>query len=149
MPAGSGIRGETVDEILFLNQTDEPADEGMLWYNDGSFKARDGTGLFDLRSAGGITEAQHEALDTLVHFIDETSFDEFTYLGSRPTKLTTYDQEALPRKKIREQEFIYSLGKVSQIVTKQYDASENVKMTVTETFNYSGLRVASVTRVKS
>lgn len=41
--------------------------EGEVRYNGGRFSFYDSTGEYDPRSGSGISEAQHETLDTLVH----------------------------------------------------------------------------------
>lgn len=100
-------------------------------------------------AGGGITEGQHEALDTLVHDIDETSYDEVTYLfGGRVSKYTVWTSAAKTMK-IREETYSYVFGRVSQVVVVQYDGTGAVKMTMTEVYAYSGSRVISVTRTKS
>lgn len=105
--------------------------------------------LTQLAAAGsGISEAQHEALDTLVHDIDETSYDEVTYTGSKVTKYTVW-ASAAKLLKIREETYTYSGIKVSSVVTVQYDGAGATKMTMTESYTYSGNKVASVTRTKS
>jgi len=100
-------------------------------------------------TGGGITEAQHELLDTLVHEIDESSYDEVTYGSGNLVSTYIVWETAAKMKKIREEQYTYAGSKVSQSVTIQYDGTGAVKMTVTETYTYSGSRVTSVTRTKS
>jgi hypothetical protein len=147
---GTGIRGETVDEIFFIDGTDEPANEvGTVRSVNGEFHFRDALGIFNPRTGGsGITEGQHEVLDTLVHEIDESSYDEVIYSGNNPTSYIVWETAA-KLKKIREETYSYSGGKVSQVVTIQYDGTGAVKMTMTEVYTYSGSKVTSVTRTKS
>lgn len=99
-------------------------------------------------AGGGITEPQHEALDTLTHDIDETSYDEVIYSGSTPSSYIVW-ASAAKLLKIREEQYTYAGGKVSQVVTIQYDGTGAVKMTMTEVYTYSGNKVTSVTRTKS
>jgi len=123
---------------------------GDMVFNGTSFQLRDSAGAFDPRSGGsGITEAQHEALDTIVHDIDESSYDEVTYGSGNLVSTYIVWETAAKLKKIREEQYTYSGSKVSQSVTIQYDGTGAVKMTVTETYTYSGSRVTSVTRTKS
>jgi len=98
-------------------------------------------------SAGGITEAVHEALDTIVHEIDETSYDEVTYTGSNPTNVTTWATVA-KLKKIREEQYTYASGKVTQCVTIQYDSTGAEKMRTTEVYTYTGSKITSIARTK-
>jgi hypothetical protein len=97
---------------------------------------------------GGISEVEHEALDTLVHEIDETSYEEYTYSGGNVTNFTIWASVA-KIKKIREEQYTYASNKVSQVVTIQYDDVGVAKMTMTETYTYTGNRVSSVSRVKT
>lgn len=149
MADGTGIRGETVDEILWLDQTVDPSELGMTKMVNGEFKYCDKDGTFNLRSGGGISESQHEALDTLVHEIDESSYDEVIYGSGNLVSTYIVWETAAKLKKIREEQYTYAGSKVSQSVTIQYDGTGAVKMTVTETYTYSGSRVTSVTRTKS
>jgi len=50
--------------------------------------------------------------------------------------------------KIREEQYSYVSGKVSQVITTQYDGVGAVKMTMTENYTYSGSNVTSVARTK-
>lgn len=150
MPSdGSGTRGETVDEILWLDQSTDPSELGLSRLVNGEFKFVDSLGVFNPRTGGsGITEPQHEALDTLTHTIDETSYDEVIYSGSKPSAYIVWTSAA-KLMKIREEQYTYNDGKVSQVVTIQYDGTGAVKMTMTEVYTYSGNKVTAVTRTKS
>lgn len=150
-PDGTGVRGETVDEIFFIDGPNEPANEvGTVRSVNGEFHFRDSLGIFNPRTGGsGITEGQHEILDTLVHEIDETSYDEVIYGSGNRVSAYIIWETAAKLKKIREEQYTYVGGKVSQSVTIQYDGTGVAKMTMTETYTYSGNRVTSVTRTKS
>lgn len=139
------------DEIILKDNTSgDPTEVGAIRQVGGVFRMKDAMGVFDPRSGGGgITEAQHEVLDTLVHDIDETSYDEVTYgSGGRVVSYVVWETAA-KLKKIREEQYTYVSGKVSQVVTFQYDGAGVVKMTMTEAYAYSGGKVVSVTRTKS
>jgi hypothetical protein len=103
--------------------------------------------LTDLSTGGGISEAQHEALDTLVHDIDETSYEEYVYSGSKVTSAITWTSAAKTLK-IREEQYTYSGSKVSQAVTIQYDGAGIEVMRTTEVYGFDGSKVTSVTRTK-
>lgn len=118
-----------------------PSDGQVLTYNGTTSQWESGAG-------GGITEAEHEALDTLVHEIDETSFDEVTYSGNKAMSYIVWTSAAKTLK-IREEQYTYSGNKVSQVVTTQYDGVGAVEMTMAETYTYSGSKVTSVTRTKT
>lgn len=123
---------------------------GTIYFSDGYFQLKDQLGTFNPRSGGsGITEEQHEALDTLVHEIDETSYEEYTYTGSDITNVTVWTSVAKTMK-IREEQYTYSSHRVTQVVTIQYDVSGGTKMTMTEQYTYgSGNKISSVTRTKT
>lgn len=104
-------------------------------------------------AAGGITEGQHEALDTLVHNIAESSFEEGTYSGpfNRLSNVTIWT-DGTKTTKIREVNFTYTGARVTTVVTIQYDEFGIAQDTLTETITYVGPftnRIDTVTRVKS
>ena len=103
-----------------------------------------------LASNVGITELQHEGLDTLTHEIDRTSFEEYLYTGSDVTSCITWTDNTRTLK-IREEQYTYGTGhRVTQVVTIQYTSSGAEKMRVTETYSYSSNgRVSSTQRVKT
>ena len=126
-----------------------PAENGTLVYHDGYFYVRDAYGAFNLRTAGGISEDEHEILDTLVHDIDETSYDEVTYVTGLVSSYIVWETAA-KLKKIREEAYTYTPSRlVSKVVTKQYDAAGAVKMTMTEDYTYVNNRASTITRVKT
>jgi hypothetical protein len=128
---------------------EEPTQEGGVRYVNGGFKLRDSLGVYDPRAAGtGITEATHEGLDTLVHEIDETSYEEYTYSGNRVQGAIIWTSAAKTLK-IREEAYTYSGGRISQVVTTQYNGSGASVMQMTETYTYGpGSLVATITRTK-
>lgn len=94
---------------------------------------------------GYLTEEEHRNLDQLVHNIAETSFEEITYNGSKPTNITIWT-DAGKTLKIREEQFTYSNNQVSQIVVVQYDEFGTVVETLTESLTYSGGKITSISR---
>ena len=104
--------------------------------------------LTDLLSGGtGITEPQHEALDTLNHWISETSHDVVSYTGNKITNLTTWTDNTLTTK-VREQQITYTGNKVTQTIEIQYNVSGVEIYRVVEAYTYSGNNFASVTRTR-
>jgi hypothetical protein len=87
-------------------------------------------------------------LDQLVHELAENFFEEYTYSSGNVTNATTWETSG-KLKKIREEQYTYSSGKVSQAVTIQYDGSGNEVERLTETYTYSGSKIASVTAVRA
>ena len=140
---------EEDEEIRLITNAVPPTQVGAFNFNGSAFQLRDVLGTYDPRSATGITEAAHETLDTLVHDIDETSFDEMTYVG---IQISTYIVWTSAAKilKIREEQYTYNASRnISQVVAIQYDGAGAEKMRYTEVYAYTGgNKVASITRTK-
>jgi len=155
MPRTPDNIGGPLIETEYVQFYDEynyiPTEPGTLVYHDGYFYARDAYGAFNLRKSGvGLSEEEHETLDTLVHDIDETSYEEYTYSGPDITNVTIWTSVAKV-KKIREEQYTYGVGhRVLQVVTTQYDSAGNTKMTMTENYTYTvNNRASTVARVKT
>jgi hypothetical protein len=68
--------GPTYEEGVYLESVvDDPATVGEVRLVGSDFKARDGLGIFNLRSGSGLTESAHNALRQLIHFIDDGPAD--------------------------------------------------------------------------
>lgn len=146
---GSGIRGETVDEILWLDQTEDPSEFGMTRMVNGSFRFVDGLGVFNPRSGGGgITEGEHEVLDTLTHWISETNWMEIVRSGGKVTNVINWETDA-KLKKIREMVVQRSGGKASQMDFIQYDSTGIEKVRITGVITRAAGKVASIQWTKT
>ena len=100
--------------------------EGEIRYNGGAFSFYDSVGVYDPRSGGGgISEAQHEALDTLVHNLAETSYEEITRSGGQVTDVVVWTTSGKTTK-VRETNITRSGGQLSQIVHKHYDGTGTI-----------------------
>jgi len=124
---------------------------GDMVFDGSSFVFQDYIGPFNPRNAGtGITEPEHELLDTLTHQVDETSYDEIIRgTCGRVTNITVWTSVA-KLKKVRETQISRVNGKVSQVVDIQYDAAGVEKMRATEVLTRGfGGRIVSVTRTKA
>lgn len=139
---------------LYLQNAGNRDESTLIWRDsDDDMRFKDGNNpsgvtLTELAASGsGITEAQHRDLDTLTHEVDESSYDEVIYAGNDVTQYIVWTS-ASKTLKIREDLLSYSGGKVSQIVSKQYDGSGVLKGQITETYTYSTGRIASVTRTR-
>lgn len=145
-------RIERTQDLYLIDMTGSslPAEEGQIRFLNNDIWGFVNGSVVSLTAGGsGITESQHEGLDTLVHEIDENSYDEVTYTGSDVTSYIVWTSAAKTRK-IREEQYTYGTGhRVSQCVTTQYDGTGAVKMTMTETYTYVNSRVNTVTRVKT
>lgn len=139
---------EEDEEIRLLPNTDAPTQAGALNFNGTDFVMRDALGSFNPRSGGGISEEQHEALDTLAHEIDETSEEEVVYTNGLPTRWTVWT-DASKTLKIREETYTYTANRVTQLVATQYKADgTSKKMEVTEDYTYASGRIVRVVRTK-
>ena len=80
MPTPDDLAGglTDADEILVNDTAADPSGPGRITYNGGSFKAEDGSGVFNLRSGSGLSAADHKVLRQLIHFIDDGPAEGFT-----------------------------------------------------------------------
>ncbi len=102
-----------------------------------------------LQSAGGgITEPQHEALDTLAHDLVEDSFQDHTYVGGRLTNTTIWTDSGMTTK-IREYQLTYTGSRVTTYVEIQYDGAGVELYRLTDTITYSGNRVDTIATVRT
>jgi len=126
------VPGPAEEEKLILQDEGLSADNpGEVVFTGGAFSMRDAVGVFDPRSGGGgITEAQHENLDTLVHWLSEDNYQEVVRSGGKVTSVINWTDSGKTTK-IRELVITRSSGKVSQMDFIQYDGSgvEKVRMT--------------------
>ncbi|MFQ5472599.1 MAG: hypothetical protein ACE5FA_06930, partial [Dehalococcoidia bacterium] len=106
----------------------------------------------DLAAAGsgGITEPQHEVLDTLTHELAETSYTEVVRSSGRVTDVVDWTTSAKVQK-VRELSLTRSSGLVSQIVRKHYDGAGVLiaGQTLTGTVTRTGGRVTSIDWVQT
>jgi len=119
--------GPSIEEELQLEDQGPgavPSVVGALLQADGSILARDALGTFDLRSAGGgITEAQHENLDTLVHALAEDAYLEVTRTGGQVSNVTVWTSAAKTLK-IRElTNVVRTGGRIDSYDVIQYNAA--------------------------
>jgi hypothetical protein len=146
-----------VDGYIELIDTSAPGNpldgEGRLYKktgNDGLFWIPDSGGSeVDLTSGGGMSEATHLALDTLVHELAEDYYEEYTYSGSEISNVTVWTNSGKTLK-IREYTYTYNPNHTVNVETvKQYDSGGSLLVTLTYTYAYSGTRISSITCVRS
>jgi hypothetical protein len=130
--------------IILENAGMDPAVVGEIRLNGTDFKAKDGVGIFNLRTGGsGLTEAQHKTLLQLIHFIDDGPADGFTTGATRTTTGTAFPSQILWRRadatKLVEKNLTYTGAFPTTIEWKIYAADgTTVLATVTDTISYSG-----------
>lgn len=107
------------------------------------------TGELDLVGTGaggtGITQAQHEALDTLVHNISEDTFDEI--IRDVNGKLVGVIQWTDGTKTTKVREYVVNTRGnrfINKITTIQYDAAGSEIVRLEQTINRTGSRIDSV-----
>lgn len=144
--------GPREDEELLLDEcAEDPTAPGGLRFVDGAFRMRDDSGVFDPRldSAGG--EAQHDALDTLVHDLAESSFLDLTRDSGGRIFSMVYWTNTTKTKKIREMMVTRdSQNRASVIQESQYDGTGALKGTLTTIFSRNAAgRMLSATIVET
>lgn len=139
---GVAIQNDTSNDDAVLVSRDEA---GNLTLKDAVTSLKT---LAQLAAGTGMTEEQHRVLDQLVHGLAENYYEEYTYSSGHVINATTWETSS-KLKKIREEQYTYSNGKVTQAVTIQYDGNGNEVERLTETYTYSGSRIASVTAVRA
>jgi hypothetical protein len=101
-------------------------------------------------AGGGITEPQHELLDTLTHFINENSYWDATYTDDNITTFIIWTDSG-KTKKIREWQITYDGDDlVTQVIAIQYDSAGVEKHRLTHgSFSYTDEEYQNHTAVKS
>ncbi len=102
-------------------------------------------------SGSGVTETQHENLDTLTHDLSEDYFLEYTYQTGCSIRVAsaTYYVDDTKATKIREYNFQYSGVRVSQQTTIQFDFAGSEVQRLVLDYNYNGNRIQSVSGTKT
>jgi hypothetical protein len=138
--------GPAVEEELQLEDLgQDPSVVGGITNNAGAIKAKDSVGIFDIRSGGGLSEAQHEVLDTFVHGLAEDAYIEITRSAGKVSNVTAWETSS-KLKKLREVDITRTGGRVSQLVAKLYDSggSEVTSKRLTVDITRTGGRVSSI-----
>lgn len=99
-------------------------------------------------AGGGITEAQHELLDTLTHWLDETNWQEMVRSGGKVTNAIHWETSA-KLKKVREVIITRDTGKVSQIDIIQYDSAGVEKQRLVLVITRTSGKVSSIQWTKT
>lgn len=88
------------------------------------------TKIDEITSGTGINEAQHEGLDSLTHNLVESCFTEIIRTEGRVTSIIVWSN-AGKTTKVRETNYVYTNGRVTQTILKQYDGMGTLKVTRT------------------
>ena len=136
--------GESDEEGLILSDEGvNPTVVGEFRRNGNDHLAKDGTGVFNLRSGSGLTPAAHEVLLQLIHFIDEGPAEGFTTGATKLVIGGVFPSQILWKRadatKLVEQNVTWAQAKPATIQWKMYAADgSTVLATVTDTITYSG-----------
>jgi hypothetical protein len=138
------------EELRLEQRTDgDPDIVGAMRFVSGAFRFKDAVGVFDPRTGGsGITEQQHEILDTLTHELSESHYTEVVRSGGKVSGVCEWETSS-KLKKIREAVLTRTAGKVSQVEVTQYDASGTWKAKLTGTVTRSSGKVSSIDWVRT
>jgi hypothetical protein len=146
------------DETAVVFEDTSPtvtSQEGELRYSGSFFRMRDASGEFDPRTGGGLSEAQHNALRQLIHFIDQGptdgwasgTFSESTYTGVNLDSEIWYEDNTKAKKIVELEITTYSGVLPTTEVWKIYDSDgSTVLVTLTDVITYSGVFEATRTR---
>lgn len=143
------------EELQLRDEGADPSVVGALSLNAGELKAMDSAGVFNLRSGSGLTEAQHQGLRQLIHFIDEGPADGFATGaikeclpgGSLFPTSEVWWESAAKTKKIVSLSTTWSGIMVTQEVWEVFDSDGvTVLVTVTDNIQYTGVMETSRTR---
>lgn len=135
------------DELVYV--TRDPSTGDMLFADNVVSGEKTLTQLLE-SAAGGITEGEHEDLDTLVHEIAETCYMELTRSSGKVVNIT-YWTDSGKTTKVRETVITRSAGKVSQVVETQFDAAGTAitGQTITLDITRTGGKIASIDLTES
>lgn len=106
--------------------------------------------LTDLLASGGggITEAEHEDLNTLTHALAENYYAEYTYSTNKIFNIDIW-QTISKIIKVRDFVYTYTGNKIATETVKQYNETGTLLKTLTYTYNYTGSKISNVTCVES
>jgi len=134
------------DSIQLRDRVSATGQTGTIYRKGDDLYIHDSVGELNLRTGGsGITEGQHEALDTLVHEVAEDAYLEVVRSGGKVVDMI-YWTDSGKTVKIRETNITRSAGKVSQIVRKHYDGAGVIitGQTLTGTVSRTSGQVSSI-----
>jgi hypothetical protein len=139
--------------VTFVEDGDtRPIRTRAIWPDGNDLRFRDpnnpgsGKTLTELAASagGGITEGQHEVLDTLVHWLAETNYQEIVRSGGRVSNAINWTDSGKTTK-VRELVLTRTPGpQVSQVDLIQYDASGVEKQRLTGVISRTSGKVSSI-----
>ena len=150
------LKGELRHKILAKDIVVECSDIDLLQFNLDQKAFLQAAGVINgLEVLGNMTDAQHDSLRQLIHFINEgpgTGVASGAYKeilpksNPFPTSITWYTNSSKTNK-IVEKIINYNSNKTpGSIIWKMYDTNGNILVTLTDTISYSGEFETSRTR---
>lgn len=153
MPTPDRHPGVSDEEGINMESTGVATAAGQLRYTGTRWSLQDSTGEFDPRTGSGLSEAQHEALRQLIHYInsgptESTLSGAFREIvgGTFPTSVIWYEDNTKVDK-IVELNLTYTGINPTTEEWKMYDTDgSTVLVTVSDAVTYSGVNETSRTR---
>lgn len=132
----------------------DPTAEGEIRYNAGDFKAKDASGVFNMRSGTGLTAEEHKTLRQLIHLADGGGpWEGFTSGAYRETTGTVFPtavvwwESSSKLKKIASLDVTWSGATPTQEDWKAYDTDgSTVVAHLRDAISYSGVFETNRTR---
>lgn len=102
--------------------------------------------ISQIKGAFPDTGESHQLLNTLLHNIDENSYDEIIRINNKVSSIIIWTDETKVLK-IREMQLTRGFNdRITQIITTQYNDLGAAVETLTETINRECGKVSSITR---
>lgn len=143
--------GTRFEERLRLTSDDGLTSDvaGDVTFDGADFSMRDSIGTFNPRTGGGLSETQHEALDSLTHDLTESHTVTITKASGKVSQVLA---EVTPGgTDIRKVDILTrTSGKVSTLRVTQYDGTGvTIKRQLDLTLNRTAGKVTSITVVRT
>lgn len=137
----------TRDEILLSQDLEIIYNNGYISF---TLDSESKTFIQIIKTLAGLTESNHETLDTLKHSLSEPSYFQIERNISEDVEKIVYYKDNTLNVKIREDEIVRNIDDdVIQIIKRQYDSLGNVIETETQNINRIDGDVISIDTIKS
>ena len=139
------LENYTRDEILKSEDLESIYDNGYISF---SINSTISSLVQVIRTLTGMTEIEHESIDTLKHSLSEQSFFQVERDINDDVEKIVYYKDSTLATKIREDEIVRDVdGDVVQMIKRQYDANGTTVKTEIQTINRVDGDVASIETV--
>lgn len=137
---GSGTQYQTNDVVFYTDRTWVALTPSL---NVTPVAGPNWSPFFTGTAGSGITEPQHEVLDTLTHELAETAYTENTYTSGKLTQVIVWTSVA-KLIKIRQSVFTYTGANLTTSVTTQHNGAGAVIATLTKVFSYASGNLVNI-----